>query len=237
MEVFGLFVLIGIVLVGYGILLYKHPDLEWNISLARHWYLKGGELTDTYYTHQRISAVISVIAGVLMIIIGISMIGTQIRGYVVEIDGDELRIPGTYAEIQALGYNVDSSEEIRILKATDNNNKKSATYIVNNADGKEIEITFENRGQTDKPATECELVAIYVKAENGPRMKLPNGVRIGMGRDDVRGIMGKGTTSGGLSSEWYRESVNFDSYKIYIVYTDGFVNRKVESIRIEDTIY
>lgn len=237
MEISGLLLLVGMVLMGYGIILFKFPDLEWNLSLARRWYLKGGEPTDTYYTHQRISAAVNVIVGVLVIIVSISMIGTQIKGYVVKIDREELKIPCTYSDMEALGYHIDSSEEIKVLRATTKNDKNSATYTVMNAEGKEIKITFENRGETDKLATECELVAIKVEAENGPHLSLPNGVKLGMSRDDVRDIMGKGTTMGGLNSEQYRESVNFDSYKINIVYTDGFMNRKVESIRVEDTIY
>jgi hypothetical protein len=166
------------------------------------------------------------------------MIFTDVKGYVVELDGKKLKIPCTYSDMEELGYHIDSSEEIEIIRATTKNIKKYNTYIVANNEGKEIKVTFENRDETDKLATECDLVAIYVTAEKGPRIKLPNGVNSKMSRKDVKEIMGKGTTRGvGGSASEYRVSVNFNSYKINIVYEGGFMNEKIESIRVEDSLY
>ena len=234
--VYGLLILAGIVLILIGVYTLKHLDFMWNISWERRWFVKGGEPTEHYYTHQRLSAVTQIIIGALMIIMSISMIGTQIKGYVVKIDWKELKMPCTYSDIEALGYHIDSSEEIKVIHATTKNIKNYATYTVKNAEGKEFVVTFENRGETDKLATECELIAIKVEAETGPHLELPNGVKLGMDRDDVKDIMGKGSPRG-LAAEEYRQKVNFDSYEINIVYTDEFIDRRVESIRVEDSMY
>jgi len=237
-EIYGLFIMIGIIMIVGGFFVYKHPDIMWKLSLARRWYLKGGEPTELYYSSRRLGAVFYIIFGIVMIILSISMSVTEARGYVVEIDGEELKIPCTYADMEALGYQIDPAEEIRTLRATGSNNKESSTYIVRNAEGKEIKITFENRGDEDRIATECELIAIYVSKENGPEIVLPNGVRIGMTESEIKSIMGKGTPRGVASSAAeYMETVSFDTYKINVVYEGSFMRGKIISIRVEDLIY
>lgn len=237
-EAYGLLIFLGIVLIVFGIYIHKHPDFRWNISLSRRWYLKGGEPTDLYYANQRMGAVAYILIGVLMILLSISMTVTRAKGYVVEIDGNELRMPCTYSDIEALGYQIDSSEEIEMLRATNKNLKNYSTYVVKNAEGKEIKIMFENRGDEDRPATECELVAITVQEENGPKIKLPNGVKSGMSEEEVKSIMGKGTPRGvGGSAAEYNVKVNFDTYKINVVFEGDFRNKKATSIRVEDVIY
>lgn len=237
-EVYGLSILIGIVLIGIGIYTFKHPDFRWKISLSRRWYLKGGEPTDLYYENQRMGAVAYIFIGVIMILLSISMSVTKARGYVVEIDGNELRMPCTYSDMEALGYQIDPEEEIETLRATSKNLKNSSTYTVKNAEGKEIIVTFENRGEEDRKATECELIAIRVHEENGPEIKLPNGVKNGMSEEDAKSIMGKGTPRGvGGSAAEYNMKVNFDTYKINLVFDGDFRNKRVISIRVEDVIY
>ena len=237
-EIYGLFIMIGIIMIVGGFFLYKHPDIMWKLSLARRWYLKDGEPTELYYSSRRLGAVFYIIFGIVMIILSISMSVTEARGYVLEIDGEELKIPCTYADMEALGYQIDPAEEIRTLRATGSNNKESSTYIVRNAEGKEIKITIENRGDEDRIATECELIAIYVSKENGPRIELPNGVRIGMTESEIKSIMGKGTPRGVASSAAeYMETVSFDTYKINVVYEGSFMSGKIISIRVEDLIY
>lgn len=237
-EVYGLSILIGIVLIGIGIYTFKHPDFRWKISLSRRWYLKGGEPTDLYYENQRMRAVAYIFIGVIMILLSISMSVTKARGYVIEIDGNELRMPCTYSDMEALGYQIDPEEEIETLRATSKNLKNSSTYTVKNAEGKEIIVTFENRGEEDRKATECELIAIRVHEENGPKIKLPNGVKNGMSEEDAKSIMGKGTPRGvGGSAAEYNMKVNFDTYKINLVFDGDFRNKRVISIRVEDVIY
>lgn len=237
-EVYGLSILIGIVLIGIGIYTFKHPDFRWKISLSRRWYLKGGEPTDLYYENQRMGAVAYIFIGVIMILLSISMSVTKARGYVIEIDGNELRMPCTYSDMEALGYQIDPEEEIETLRATSKNLKNSSTYTVKNAEGKEIIVTFENRGEEDRKATECELIAIRVHEENGPEIKLPNGVKNEMSEEDAKSIMGKGTPRGvGGSAAEYNMKVNFDTYKINLVFDGDFRNKRVISIRVEDVIY
>ncbi len=237
-ELWGLFIFLGIVLVGLGIFVYKNPDIFWKYSLSRRWFLKGGEPTEFYYSTQKIGAVFYVLFGIVMIIGSISMSVTEAKGYVVEIDGSELKIPCVYSDVEALGYHIDASETIDTLRATNKNLKNSVSYVVKNAEGKEITIMFENRGSADKVATDCELVAITVRDENGPKIKLPNGVKSGMSERDIESIMGKGTPKGiaGSAAE-FRTSVNFDSYKVNVVYDGNFMNKKAISIRVEDVIY
>lgn len=237
-ELHGLLIVAGIILIGVGIFTIKFPDAMWELSVARRLYLKGGEPTELYYSNQRIRAVIQILFGAALIIAAISMTATSIKGYVVEIDGNEFRMPGTYADLEALGYQIDPAEEIKVLKATTKNIKNGATYIVKNTKGQEISLRFENRGTTDKPATECELIAITVESENGPKIKLPNGLKLGMSSKEVESIMGKGTPKGvGGSAREYTVRVNFDNYKINVVYGGNFMSKKVVSIRVEDVFY
>lgn len=237
-AIYGLFIIIGMVLIGLGIVIHKYPDFMWEFSFERRWYVKGGEPTEHYYTVQRLRSVTNIIIGVLMIIVCISMIATDVKGYVVELDGKELKIPCTYSEIEELGYHIDSTEEIKTIRATTKNIKNYATYIVTNTEGKEIKVTFENRDETDKLASECDLVAVYVTTKNGPKITLPNGVNSKMSRNDVKEKMGRGTARGvGGSASEYRVSVNFNTYKVNIVYEGGFMNEKISSIRVEDSLY
>ena len=237
-EFYGLLIVMGIIMIVVGVFIFKNPGIMWELSLARRWYLKGGEPTELYYTNQKMGAVFDILLGVAMIILSISMSVTAVKGYVVEIDGSKFRMPGSYTELEALGYQIDSAEEIKVLDATTKNIKNGATYTVKNAKGKEIKVRFENRGEADKPATECEIIAITVSSENGPQIKLPNGVKLGMSEEDVKSVMGRGTPKGvGGSAREYFEKVNFDSYKINIVYDGNFMNKKVTSIRVEDVIY
>ena len=205
---------------------------------GKEWYLKVGEPTDLFYDIQRLRAIAFIIFGVVMIIVSISMSATRVRGYVVEIDGNELKIPCTYSDIEALGYQIDPYEEIETLRATSKNLKNSSTYVVRNAEGKEIKITFENRGEEDRLATECELITIMVYTENGPKLKLPSGVKNRMSESEVKSIMGQGTSRGVAGSAVeYDETINFDTYKINIAFDGDFRNNKMTWIRVEDVIY
>lgn len=234
----GLLIVLGAVLIVLGIYLFKHPDFLWNISPSRRWFLKGGEPTELYYSTQKINSIVYIFLGITMIILSISMFATEKKGYVVEIDDEPLKIPCYYSDIYTLGYRIDPEEEIKILRTTTKNLKDYCTYIVKNDKGKEIKITFENRGDTDLPATECELIAINVQSENGPKIVLPNKVEIGMSEKDVKSIMGHGTPRGiaGSAAE-YKSTINFDTYKINIVYTGTYKNKQVTSIRVEDVFY
>lgn len=237
-EFFVIWIVCGIALVIFGCYIFKHPETMWNLSLSRRWYLKGGEPTELYYINQKIGAVVNILLGIAIIFASIGMSVTEIRGYVVRIDGEELKIPCTYADMEALGYEIDPAEEIGVLHATSKNNKNGASYTVTNSEGKEITIRFENRGGGDKPATECEIIAITVKRETGPQIYLPNNIKLGMSKEDVESVMGRGTVKGiGGSATEYRESVNFNSYKINIVYDGDFMSKKASSIRVEDVIY
>ena len=231
-------ILAGLLLIGIGSLIYIHPDLLWELSLSRRWFLKGGEPTELYYSTRKMGAVCYIVIGIIMIIVSICMYIRGTKGYVIELDGSELKIPCVYSDVVELGYQIDPAEQIVNLRATSSNSKNSASYTVKNEEGKEFRITFENRGTVDCIATECELIAINVSAENGPRMKLPNGVSTKMSENEVKSKMGRGTIRGvGGSASEYRPKVNFDSYKVNVVFGGDFWNKKVTSIRVEDVIY
>lgn len=232
-----LLIFVGLVLIGYGILLFKKPDIEWQLSLARRWFLKGGEPTESYFAMQRIQAVIDVVVGALLILAGISTFFTAVKGYVVEIDGNALKIPCAYSDIVELGYQIDPNEDVKTLTATDKVKKNGVTYTVKNAEGKTMELRFENRGTTDKKATECQLIAIKVD-ETGPAFKLPNGVHVGMSETEAKKIMGNGTPKGvGGSASEHTMNVNFDSYRINLIYSEDLFNRTIIAIRVTDSIY
>lgn len=209
MELCILLIILGICFIVSGIFAYKNPDFAWEHSRKRIWYVEGGKPSEIYYEHQKLSSMFSVLIGILLIFFTSLFMLLSIEKYVVEINGNELKLPCSYSDIEALGFTIDSDKEICILGAKD-----ATTYKAVNAAGEEIEIMFDNNGDAEKLATDCKVTAIYVNAESGPDIKLPNGVEFGMRESQVEAIMGD--VSG--FNENYEETVGFKTYEISVGY-------------------
>ena len=204
-----LLILCGIGFIGYGIFLKKNPDFAWEYSWEKRRYVEDdAPPTARYYEYQKASIIFSILIGTFLIFFTSLFMLMSIEKYVVEINGEELKIPCSYSDIQELGFIIDTDKEIRTLGAWD-----STTYTVVNAVGEEIQITFENNRDTEKLATDCKVTAIHVDAENGPDIELPNGVHFGMRESQVEDIMGRA----GIN-ENYEENIGFKTYEISVGY-------------------
>lgn len=205
---------VGILLIICGIFTYKNPDFEWKYSLSRQLFLKGGEPTESYYTHQRMGAIVSVIFGIAFIIGGVGTLFQGTMKYAVEINGTELKLPCEYSDIEAIGFRIDSDENIKTLSAG-----KTTSYVVTNPIGQEFEITFENRKEVEQAATDCTVIKLYFRDENSPDVVLSNGVEMGMTEKEVESIMGDPVFGQGYDIE-----VGTNNYSIAIGYDSPFVN-------------
>ncbi len=204
-----LLILCGIGFIGYGIFIKKNPDFVWEFSWERRRYVDDdAPPTARYYEYQKGSAALSIAIGTLMVFFTSLFMLMSIEKYVVEINGEELKLPCSYSNIEELGFTIDTDKEIRTLGSWD-----STTYTVVNAVGEEIQITFENNRDTEKLATDCKVTAIHVDAENGPDIELPNGVHFGMRESQVEDIMGRA----GIN-ENYEENIGFKTYEISVGY-------------------
>ncbi len=252
MEQYGfnvmLFVL-GLICVAAGILALRFPDLEWKLSLSRMMYVKDGKPTPFYYAVQRAGAVLGIFFGGILIIVSIGMLFTGIRGYVLKVDGNKLKIPCTYEDVQELGFLLDEGKEERTLGSSAGSGRVQATYTVRNAEGKEMEITFENRAEEELVVTECTVVGISSNAATGPVIVLPEGIEMGMTEKEARPRMGKiiqnyppvnivgfekpehEPDSGTL----FMQEINLNRYEIYLGYSKGYgEQKKIIEIRVND---
>lgn len=211
-----LLILCGIGFISYGVFIKKNPDFVWEHSWERRQYVEDGTPpTARYYEHQKFSIAFCIAIGTLLVFFTSLFMLMSIEKYVVKINGNELKIPCSYSNIQELGFTIDSDKEITTLKKYD-----SVSYTAINAAGEEIKITFENNRDTEKLATDCKVTAIFVNAEKGPDIELPNGVAFGMRESQVEDIIGPADIS-----KKYEEAIGFKIYEIsvgfdYTNYTD-----------------
>lgn len=248
----GLYVMLamaGIFCVVMGVVTLKFPMLAWKLNWSRRMYVKGGEPTEEYFASRRISGVIAVLVGIFFTLGGICSLITGLRGFVVKVDGEKLSLPCTYEDITDLGYQIDASEEIKTLKASTEKDTDSVTYIARNGEGKEMEITFANRGAGDALATDCVLIGIVSKAATGPDIELPKGISMGMTEDAARPRMGdilrNYSPTGVIGFELpedtpdliveYMEEVSLDHYTIRLGFDGEFVSdRRIVEIKVVD---
>lgn len=204
-----LLILSGIGFIAHGIFLKKNPDFAWEHSWEKRRYVEDdAPPTKRYYEYQKGSIAFSVAIGCLLIFFTTLFLLMNIEKYVVEINGEELKLPCSYSDVQKLGFSIESDQEIRTVEKWD-----SRTYVVVNDAGEEMKITFENDSDTEKTATACKITEIYVDAEDGPDIRLPNGVTFGMRESQVEDIMGYA----GMN-ENYEENIGFKTYEISVGY-------------------
>ena len=61
---------------------------------------------------------------------------------------------------------------------------------------------------------------------------------VGMSETEAKKIMGNGTPKGvGGSASEHTMNVNFDSYRINLIYSEDLFNRTIIAIRVTDSIY
>ena len=252
MEQYGfnlMLCVLGVVCIASGIVALKFPDLEWKLNLTRAFFVKGGEPSEFYYTMQRAGAVLGIFFGAILMIVSLSLMASGIRGYVVKVDGEKLKIPCTYEEVQALGYWIDPSVTVKVLGAYNGSVKNQVAYTVKNAAGKEMEITFENREAEELPATECTVVGIASNAATGPAIVLPEGIEMGMTEQEAGPRMGtveRDYPSVNIvgfekpenmpdSGVLYVKEINLNRYEIYLGYSAGYgEKKKIMEIRVND---
>lgn len=202
-----LLILCGIGFIAHGIFLKKNPDFAWEHSWEKRRYVEDdAPPTARYYEYQKASIAFSIAIGSLLIFFTSLFMLMSIGKYVVEINGEGLKIPCYYSDIQELGFTIDSDKEIRTLEKY-----YAVSYTAINTAGEEIKITFENLTNAEKLATDCIITAIYVTAEDGPNIELPNGVHFGMRESQVEDIMGRT----GIN-ENYEEIIGFKTYEISV---------------------
>ncbi len=207
LELNILLILFGIGFIGYGIFIKKNPDFVWEHSWEKRRYVDDdAPPTERYYEYQKASVALCIAIGALMVFFTSLFMLLSIEKYVVEINGEELKLPCSYSDIQELGFTIDSDKEIRTLEKY-----YSVSYTAINTAGEEIKITFENLANTEKLATDCIITAIYATAKDGPNIELPNGVAFGMRESQVEDIMGHT----GIS-ENYEEIIGFKTYEISV---------------------
>lgn len=212
MEIIILLILFGIVFIVYGLCLKKNPELAWECSWERRRYVEDEDAPPTkrFLEYQKSSGIFCVVIGSLLVFFTILFLVFSIPKYTVEINGEELKLPCSYSDVQELGFFVESEQEIRPLEMWD-----SRTYVVVNDAGEEMKITFENDTDTEKAVEYCKITSIYVMAEDGPNFRLPNGVEFGMRESRVEDIMGYA----GMNDN-YEEIIGFKTYEISIGYYD-----------------
>lgn len=202
-------ILYGIGCISYGLFLKKNPDFAWEHSWEKRRYVEDdAPPTARYYEYQKRSIAFSIAIGSLLIFFTSLFMLMNIEKYVVKINGEELKIPCSYTDIQELGFTIDTDKEIRILGKWD-----SITYTVVNDVGEEMEITFDNDSDSDKLATYCKITSLHVNADNGPYVELPNGIHFGMSESQVEDIIGP--TGIGVDCE---EVIGFKTYEINVGY-------------------
>lgn len=235
---YGLMVFAGIVLVVIGIIIYNNPDMEWNWSISRRLYLKGGEPTELYYKHQKASGVVCIIFGIGLILWVIISAVDFSKGYEIKIDNQSISLPCTYSEIEAIGYKIDSKEEIKSLSGSEGNDYSTVSYTVKNDKGKEFEIKLENDSTESKLATDCTVIGIYIKTDKGPVLELPNGAKSTMKQEQIEDIMGKPDQimSSGKSYK-YNENSNFKHFEVIVGYGNTNSITNFNSSNIYNSIY
>ncbi len=228
-----IFIVFGIIMTVIGIVNLKKPDLGWNLSLSRILNVKGGKPTKFYYASTKISAVFFLILGPLLAVAGsVDLIWGYNATYDIMIDGNEIGIPCAYAELETLGYQLETDEKSKILSAGD----VSSSVAVTNSEGDKMLIVIENRDNIDKTKAECDVVSVYVTKSKGPDIQLSNGVTFGMSESKVHSVMGtpeRGTGSSSAYSDYYVEQKWANKFEVNIGYKEDGQLGGVSTIRIQ----
>ncbi|MBQ8246702.1 MAG: hypothetical protein IJZ42_06185 [Lachnospiraceae bacterium] len=229
LETFGLAILIiiaGIIVCVIGIILCKKSEdrLKFLNTCPGE---NAEELEEiksekTYLNDKSFFAQAAIFFGGIFVIAGACMLISQTgqfdKKYTVLLDGNEVQIPCSYADIEKLGYILESDERVNFISPDD------VDWIdVKNQKGQEVELIVQNQKQSDRGVRECTVIGISVAEENCPDFQLTNGVKPGMSYDRVNDIMGVGgsTTYG---SNTYTEQVGSDTYNIRISYESPVIS-------------
>lgn len=243
---YGMMIFLGIVLIAIGFIILKFPDFEWKLSISRRLFLRGGEPTELYYSCQRISAIVYIIFGFLLVIWSITSSIDYSKGYELKIDNQDISLPCSYSDIEAIGFKLSPDEKTKTIGGPNDKNE-THTFDVKNDAGKQFKISLKNESDESKPVTECTVVGICVYTEEGPVVELHNGVRNTMKQAQIEEKMGNSyqvMPSG--TSKKYKYNKNFKYFDIIIAYGNNSAsydytniynvvndNINVEFIRIE----
>lgn len=144
------------------------------------------------------------------------------------INGTVIKVPCTFADIEALGFKLEDSDASEELEA----NHYTTTCYAENDEGQTIGIRFSNDTDETLPITECSVYGVsFDDWYDLPSIVLCNGISIGMSKDDVVAIMGtpdyeyEGEGDSTYSSqEWYIDK-DYSYYgSLDITYDDGVVS-------------
>ena len=166
-NIFIALIFLGIIFVISGVITLHYPDWEWKWSLKRMLFVGDGEPTELYYRLQKISAVINIVGGIVIIFIGAGRIishnitgGKQEekKGFTVYVDRQEISLPCTYEDIQNIDFKLCKGEKLENILPND-----QKSIMVSNSDGEIIKIYFRNTTQEEKPMEECAVYKRYAQ--------------------------------------------------------------------------
>ncbi len=221
-------IVVGILTLVFGIFEYNHPELAWELSLSRRLFVHGGEPTNYYYETQRKGAIVLILIGGGVSIAAL-IIGVMANiGYSVHVDEFVLKLPCTYSEIEEMGYEIEPDATTRTVSASNNFSNYHISYTARNAEGKEIKIYFENRTNEEQRVLDCEVVGIEAEFEDGPILRLPNGIEIGMSETEAKQIRNNSSHFYMQNGLEFKETLGFERYNITIYFEDD----KVGSIEV-----
>ncbi len=171
-----------------------------------------------YHENIKITATGSIIIGVLVLLVGISMFFERSPKYEFILEGNTVQIPCSYYDFEDLGF-----EMLSEYKMDDVNSGDTQWVTVRNSAGEEIELVLLNDTMSDKKTRGCTVVGISVDDGNSPDFRLTNDVKLGMSYDQVNDIMGA-VISSHYGSYNYTEQVGSDTYKISIGYENPIIS-------------
>lgn len=148
-------VLLGII----GFLSYRHYKFMWTWSRERRLYTDSVVPTARFVKRRKIEGVIILTLATVFLVVGIVLvIMSRVEFKALTIEGNEISLPCTYEDIQAMGYELEEGQEIVEIRGTDNSyNRNGKDYYVVNDKGQKFQIRFENSEPEDKVATECKI--------------------------------------------------------------------------------
>ena len=171
-----------------------------------------------YHENIKITATGSIIIGVLVLLVGISMFFERSPKYEFILEGNTVQIPCSYYNFEDLGFEMLSEYKM------DNVNSGDTQWVTaSNSAGEEIELLLLNDTMSDKKTRGCTVVGISVDEGNSPDFRLTNDVKLGMSYDQVNDIMGT-VISTHYGSDNYTEQVGSDIYKISIGYENPIIS-------------
>lgn len=165
------FILNALIYAGCGVAAIKLIDRSWRTSRERKMNPDLEGPSGSYIKNRKFGgAILFTLAGICMLFAIIELSVSSTKGTPLSIEGEEMKFPCTYSDIQAMGYELVAGQEIVEIKGTNNSLVRSGqTYKVVNDSGKEFEIRFENNTPETKLATECyiyEMTFEYAAPKN-----------------------------------------------------------------------